>query len=202
MDEQWLILSAQKGDLEAFNRLVLAYQDMVYTHAYRILGDADSADDAAQETFISAYRSLMTFRGGSFRAWLLRIASNHCYDELRKIKRRPTTPLEPLNSEDEEIENAQWLTDPGQSPEEAATQKALKEAIQHCLDELPMDFRIVVVMVDVQGLDYQEAAEALAKPVGTIKSRLARARTRLQECLQGFWELLPLSLRLVGEGNS
>jgi RNA polymerase sigma-70 factor (ECF subfamily) len=65
-----------------------------------------------------------------------------------------------------------------------------------------MDFRIVVVMVDVQGLDYQEAAEALSKPVGTIKSRLARARLRLQECLHGFWELLPSSLRLVGEGNS
>lgn len=202
MDEQWLIQSAQKGDLEAFNRLVLAYQDMIYTHTYRMLGDEAEADDAAQETFISAYRSLSTFRGGSFRAWLLRIASNQCYDELRRKKRRPTTPLEPLNSEDEELESVRWLTDPGDTPEEAATKKALSEAIQHCLDELPVDFRSVVAMVDIQGLDYQDAAKALAVPVGTIKSRLARARLRLQDCLQGFWELLPSRFRLVGEDRA
>lgn len=199
MDEHWLIQSAQKGDIEAFNRLVLAYQDMVYTHTYRMLGDEAEADDATQETFISAYRALSTFRGGSFRAWLLRIASNQCYDELRRQKRRPTTSLEPVTSEEDELESVKWLVDPGDTPEEVATKKALSEAIQNCLDELPVDFRSVVALVDIQGLDYQEAALALAVPVGTIKSRLARARLRLQGCLQGFWELLPSRFRLVGE---
>lgn len=96
MDEQRLIYDAQKGDLEAFNRLVFAYQDVIYTHAFRMLGDESAADDAAQETFIAAYKAICTFRGGSFRAWLFRIATNQCYDELRRRQRRPTTPLEPF----------------------------------------------------------------------------------------------------------
>ncbi|UCD42690.1 MAG: RNA polymerase subunit sigma-24, partial [Chloroflexota bacterium] len=72
----------------------------------------------------------------------------------------------------------------------------LGQAIQHCLDQLPIDFRVVVVLVDVQGMDYLEASEAIGKPLGTVKSRLARGRNRMRECLQGFWELLPMSMRL------
>jgi RNA polymerase sigma-70 factor (ECF subfamily) len=94
MDEVELIQYAQKGDLDAFNRLVLAYQDMVYNQAYRVIGESDAAEDATQEAFISAYRKIHTYRGGSFKAWLLRIVTNACYDELRRRKRRPTTPLE------------------------------------------------------------------------------------------------------------
>ena len=93
MDEAYLVRAAQKGELDAFNRLVLAYQEMVYNLAYRMLGAEDPAADATQNAFISAYRHISDYRGGSFRAWLLRIVSNVCYDELRRLKRRPTTPL-------------------------------------------------------------------------------------------------------------
>lgn len=199
MDEASLISSARLGDLDAYNRLVLAYQDLVYSQAYRMIGEAEAADDATQEAFISAYRNLKSYRGGSFKSWLLRIVTNASYDELRRRKRRPTQPLEPVDDEDEEVESPHWLADPGESPEEASERAELNRALQHCLSELPDDFRSVVVLVDINGMDYDEAAEAVGKPLGTVKSRLARARLRLRDCLQGFWELLPASLRLVGE---
>lgn len=202
MDEPALIHSAQHGDLEAFNRLVLAYQDMIFNQTYRMLGEQDAAADAAQNAFISAYRNIAGFRGGSFKAWLLRIATNTCYDELRRRQRRPTVPLEPVNEDDEEVESPSWLADPGETPEDAAERLELNRAIQHCLEGLPADFRAVVVLVDIQGLDYQEAAQAIRTPVGTIKSRLARARQRLRDCLLGIRELLPEVYRLVEESES
>ncbi len=195
MDEGALIQAAKQGDLNAFNRLVLEYQDLVYNQAYRIMGEPDYASDASQEAFISAYRNLRSYRGGSFRAWLLRIVTNACYDELRRRQRRPTTSLEPIDDVGEEIESPHWLADPGETPEDSLERSELGSAIQSCLDELPLDFRSVVVLVDVQGMDYSEAAQAVGKPVGTIKSRLARARTRLRDCLQGFGELLPAVFR-------
>jgi len=196
MDEAGLIQDAQRGDLETFNGLILAYQDRVYNQAFRVLGEYQSADDATQEAFISAYKSIRSFRGGSFRAWLLRIVTNACYDELRRKKRRPTTPLEPVDDEGDEIESPKWIADPGESPEDNIARAELADALQACLDHLSEDFRVVVVLVDVQGLDYIEASEVIGKPLGTIKSRLARARNRMRECLQGFWELLPHSMRL------
>ncbi len=199
MDESTTIRNAQRGDLEAFNRLVLAYQDALYNTALRILGDEDQAADATQEAFISAFRSITSFHGGSFRAWLSRTVTNACYDELRRKKRRPTIPLEPVNDDGEELETPHWLADPGLAPEEQMDQVELEHAIQHCLERLPNEFRTVVVLADVQGLDYTEVATALRKPLGTIKSRLARARLRLRECLQGFRELLPAAFRLEEE---
>jgi RNA polymerase sigma-70 factor (ECF subfamily) len=199
MDETALINDALRGDMDAFNRLVLAYQDMLYNQAYRVLGEPAAAEDATQEAFISAYRKLRTYRGGSFRAWLLRIVTNACYDELRRRKRRPTTPLEPTDEYNEEIESPHWMADPGETPEGYAARAELAEAIQHCLDELSVDFRMVVVLVDVQGMDYTEAADVVGKPLGTVKSRLSRARQGLRDCLQGFWELLPTAFRLGEE---
>lgn len=201
MDEAALIQDARRGDLDSFNRLVLAYQDMVYNQAYRLMGEPQAAEDATQEAFLSAYRNLKSYRGGSFKAWLLRIVTNASYDELRRQKRRPTTPLEPLDAEDEEIESPQWLADPSESPEEAAERSELGRALQDCLQGLPPEFRAVVLLVDIQGLDYSEASQAVGKPLGTVKSRLARARLRLRDCLQGFWELLPVNFRLVDESE-
>jgi RNA polymerase sigma-70 factor (ECF subfamily) len=199
MDEVALIRAAREGDLNSFNRLVLEYQDLVYNQAYRVLGEPQAADDATQEAFISAYQHLRSYRGGSFRAWLLRIVTNACYDELRRRKRRPTTPLEPLDDAGEEIESPSWMVDPEESPEESAERSELSEAIQNCINGLPPEFRSVVALVDVQGMDYAEASEAMGTPLGTVKSRLARARARLRECLQGFWELLPTTFRLESE---
>jgi RNA polymerase sigma-70 factor (ECF subfamily) len=200
-NEAALIHSACQGNLEAFNRLVLAYQDMVFNQAYRLMGESEAAQDVTQEAFLSAFRNLRSFRGGSFKAWMLRIATNACYDELRRRKRRPTTPLEPLDDDDEEVESPRWMADPGETPEEASERAELNRALAHCLENLPLEFRTVVVLVDLQGLDYSEVAEVVGKPLGTVKSRLARARLRLRDCLQGFRELLPAAFRLVEEGK-
>ena len=199
MNEAALILDAQKGDLEAFNRIVLAYQDMLYNTALRIMGDEAQAADATQDAFISAFRSIAAYRGGSFKSWLMRTVTNACYDELRRKKRRPTVALEPTNDEDEEMESPRWLMDSSMSPEQKFEADELEHAIQHCLNALPVDFRTVVVLADIQGMDYTEVASAASVPLGTIKSRLARARGRLRECLQGFRELLPAGFRLEEE---
>jgi RNA polymerase sigma-70 factor, ECF subfamily len=196
VDENILIQEAKGGNLDSFNRLVLAYQDMVYNHAYRMIGEEETADDAAQTTFISAYNHLNSFRGGSFKAWLLRIVTNACYDELRRRKRRPTVPLEPLDDTGEEVESVHWMIDPTDQPEEQVERAELQNAIQHCLDHLPDEFRATVLLVDIQGLDYFEASRVINKPIGTIKSRLARARLRLRDCLNSFAELLPSGFRL------
>ncbi|KPL82489.1 hypothetical protein SE15_10105 [Thermanaerothrix daxensis] len=199
MDEAQCIARALEGDLEAFNQLVLAYQDSAYNLAYRMLNDPDAAADVTQSAFIAAYRSLKTYRGGSFRAWVLRMVTNACYDELRRRKRRPTVALEPLNRDEEEIESPAWLMDDHLSPEEMVQLREVENAITHCLQDLPEDFRAVVIMVDVEGYDYAEVSQALGKPLGTIKSRLARARLRLRDCLAGFAELLPARFRLGKE---
>ena len=199
MDEPALINDAKNGDLDAFNRLVLQYQDMLYNTAYRVIGDPVLAADATQDAFISAFRKLKSYRGGSFKAWLLRIVTNACYDELRRQKRRPTTPLEPLTENGEEMESPRWLADSAASPEKQIETFELEQAIQRCIEALPPDFRAVVVLTDIQGLNYKEAAKAIKKPLGTIKRRLARARLRLRECLQKVRELLPAAFRLEEE---
>jgi RNA polymerase sigma-70 factor, ECF subfamily len=196
MDEPGLIHDAKKGDLDAFNSLVLAYQDTLFNTALRIFGDPEHAADSTQEAFLSAFRSLNSYRGGSFKAWLLRILTNACYDELRRQKRRPTTPLEPDTSDGEEMDSPGWMADPHLSPEQQAEADELEGAVQHCLENLPPEFRAVVVLADIEGLDYVEVAATLGSPIGTIKSRLARARLRLRDCLQGFRELLPSAFRL------
>jgi RNA polymerase sigma-70 factor (ECF subfamily) len=202
MDEQALIHEAQGGSLDAFNTLVLHYQDSLYNTALRILGDEDLAADATQEAFISAFKSISSFRGGSFKAWLMRTVTNACYDELRRQKRRPTTPLEPDTEDGDEMDSPRWLADPGMTPDQKAEADELEHALQHCLNNLPLEFKTVVVMADIQGLDYSEVSTVVRVPLGTIKSRLARARLRLRECLQGFSELLPTSYRLEEGSNA
>jgi RNA polymerase sigma-70 factor (ECF subfamily) len=202
MEETALIDQAKKGDLDAFNRLVLEYQDQAFNLALRMLGDQPSAEDAVQLSFISAYEKIRSFRDGSFRAWILRITANNCLDELRRLKRKPTTDLTPEDPETgEEMESPEWLADASLSPEEKVSQKELESAIQRCIQALPDEFRTVVLLVDVQGMDYQEASEVVSSPIGTIRSRLARARQRLQACLQGAWELLPEKYRLNNESR-
>lgn len=200
MDEIALVNDALKGELDAFNRLVLAYQDMAFNVAYRILGDDDLAQDATQNAFLSAYKNLRAFRGGSFKAWVMRMVTNSCYDELRRKQRRPTTPLEPVDDETgEENESPRWLASDDPSPETTLEQAEVEHAIQHCLEGLSPDFRAVVVLVDVQGMDYDEVSKSIGSPLGTIKSRLARARLNLRDCLRGFEELLPAEFRLERE---
>lgn len=199
MNVQERIRKSLDGDLDAFNGIVRTYQEMVFNQAYRVMGEYHAAEDATQEAFISAYQKLHTYRGGSFKSWLLRIVTNACYDEFRRRKRQPVVPLTPENNHGEELESPFWLEDPAEKPEDLLQRKELSDAIQHCLNKLEIEFRTVVVLVDIQGMDYASAAEVVDRPLGTIKSRLARARGSMQECLHRFQELLPVDLRHMGE---
>ncbi len=193
MDEEALIERAKQGDIDAFNRLVLHYQEHVYNVAYRIMGEPQSAEDATQETFISAYKALKRFRGGSFKSWLMRIATNACYDELRRRKRRPQTSLDELTAEHESFS---FLRSPDDGPEKVQQQLEVMRAVEDCLRTLPDEQRITAVLGDVEGYDYQEIAGITGVSLGTVKSRMSRARAKLRDCLQGFKELLPASYRL------
>ena len=197
MDEEKLIAQAQKGNVQAYNALVLHYQQVVYNVAYRIMGEPQSAEDAAQEAFISAYKALNKFTGGNFKAWLLRITTNGCYDELRRRKRRPQSSLERIT--DDNQESFAFLRDPAIGPEKRQQQMELIEAIEDCLQGLPDDQRVTAVLCDVEGYDYSAIAEMTEVSLGTVKSRVSRARSKLRDCLQGFRELLPDNYRLQGE---
>jgi RNA polymerase sigma-70 factor (ECF subfamily) len=193
MDEAALIREAQQGDVNSYNRLVLHYQQAVYNVAYRIMGEPQSAEDATQEAFISAYKALNRFRGGSFKSWLMRIATNACYDELRRRKRRPQSSLDRLT---EDNESFAFMRSPGQGPEAQQQTLELMEAVEECLKTLPDDQRITAVLGDVEGYNYKEIAEITTVSLGTVKSRMSRARSKLRDCLQGFKELLPVRYRL------
>jgi RNA polymerase sigma-70 factor (ECF subfamily) len=188
-DEQTLIQDAQRGHLDAFNELVLLYQNQAYNVAYRIMGDSDSAEDATQEAFISAYRAISRYRGGSFRAWLLRIVTNACYDELRRRKRRPTSSLEALYVTD--VAPGDPFVNGAEGPEAYAQRQDLNQALHAGLQTLPPDQRVVLVLSDVQGYDYREIAEITGVSLGTVKSRLSRARAKMRDFLLDQGELLP-----------
>jgi RNA polymerase sigma-70 factor (ECF subfamily) len=196
--EQQLIQAAQRGDVEAFNRVVLTHQSSAYNLAYRILGEAHAAADATQDAFIAAFTHLQQYRGGSFRGWLLRIVTNTCYDQQRRRKRHPEASLDSLTADGDAVPQFASSAD---DPEGLAQQTALNQAIQDCLGRLNDEQRLVAILCDIQGYDYAEAAQIARAPLGTIKSRLARARQSLRECLQGIGELLPLEYRRDHEGR-
>ena len=187
------IQRAQAGDLSAFNELVVEYQSLVYNLCMRMLGQQQAAEDAAQEAFINAWRSIRSFRGDSFRAWLLRIAANLCRDELRRRGRRPSSSL------DTALEAG--MPDPQDEeslPEESALNAELRVSLEAALAELPEEQRTAIVLCDVEGLDYAEIAVAMRTSLGTVKSRIARARMRMREVMLRQPELLPARFRQGG----
>lgn len=191
-DDNEAIERALNGDLEAFNQLVLEYQRLAYSVAYRMLQDQDSASDAVQESFIKAYRALDTFRGGSFKSWLMRIVANSCYDILRARQRRAT---DSIDDESSEQEYAPHLVDGAESPQSYAERMELSEYIESCIGSLPSDQRLAITLCDVHGYAYEEISEITGVPMGTVKSRISRARRRLRDYLLEYPELLPSSLR-------
>jgi RNA polymerase sigma-70 factor (ECF subfamily) len=193
VDEAALIASAQKGDARAFNQLVMLYQSMAYNVAYRILSDPDAAADATQDAFVSAFKAMRKFRGGSFKAWLLRIVTNACYDQLRIKQRRPTDSLDSLPVDQDHI---RYLRDEAEAPDEFVERQELNLVIQAGIRTLPIEQRTVLVLSDIQGLSYQEVAEATGLSLGTVKSRLSRGRAKLRNYLQQQRELLPSRYRL------
>lgn len=182
MEEKQLILRAKRGDPDAFGELVLAHQDKVYTLAFHLVRDREEAADLAQEAFLKAWRSLATFQGeSSFSTWMHRLTTNICLDHLRKqSRRRQVTPA--ISLDDEE---AGWTepADPGQDPQEKLEIRERKEALAKGLEELPEHHRRVLLLREVSGLSYQEIARELELDLGTVKSRIARARTQLRKIL-------------------
>lgn len=166
------------GDANAFETLVLEYEKNVYNIALRMTGNSEDAADMTQEAFIKAYNSLQSFRGDSkFSVWLYRIVSNVCLDFLRSKNRRPTVSL---SVEDDDGEDAQLdVADESQSPEHLLDRKLTRESVRRGLDSLPPDYRQILLLREIQGLSYDEIAQALGLEVGTVKSRIFRARKRL-----------------------
>jgi len=193
MNEQSIITAAQKGDVNAYNRLVVAYQELAYNVAYRILGNPDRAADATQDSFLRGYKALRDFRGGSFKTWILRIVTNSCYDQLRVMRRRPTTPIDDLLEDDE---HSSLLEDHSESPEDYVERVELDGVVQAALNSLPEDQRIVVVLSDIQGYSYEEIAQTTSVSLGTVKSRLSRGRAKMRDYLIANREQLPASVRL------
>jgi RNA polymerase sigma-70 factor (ECF subfamily) len=196
--EQQLIAQATQGDLDAFNQLVLLYQNLAYTVAYRTLQDGDAAADAVQESMIKAFRSLTNFQGGSFKSWIIRIVVNTCYDMLRSQKRRRTDSLDNFaddDSSDYGSEYSMQLEDPSEQPDAFAQRMELSQLIEHGIARLPADQRLALTLCDVHGYAYEEISELTGMPMGTVKSRINRARAKLREYLLLYPELLPASFR-------
>lgn len=181
-----LIHSAQSGDLEAFNALVLKYQDRMYRVAFHFLGQEALAEDATQDAFISAYQHIVNFRGGSLKAWFMRILVNKCYDEIRRMRRTPAISLDEdfLEDDGENASLYRKLQEHVPSVEEQVEASEQHDFIQECLNKLPTDYRAILVLVDVDEMSYGEAAAVLRIPMGTAKSRLARARLYMRRVLR------------------
>jgi RNA polymerase sigma-70 factor, ECF subfamily len=200
-EEERLVVEAQGGSIEAFNRLVRLHERQVYNVALRMVGQADAAEDVTQDTFLLAYKSLHQFRGGLFRAWLLRIATNRCYDELRRRQRRPADSFEELAFEP----RPQWSTlGAKEDPQERSERLELARVLALALATLQADQRLIIILSDVQGYSYDEIATITGVSLGTVKSRLSRGRSRLRDVLRetpGGAELFARYQRRYGEGN-
>ena len=191
--------AAQQGDVAAFNALVQVFQRQVYNVCYRTLGNSEDAADATQDALLSAFRGLKSFSGPAvgLRSWLLRIAVNTCYDQVRRRQRRPAESLDA--HVDSEAGVADRVVDPAVGPEQHALGAETARHIQQAIDELAPDQRLTVVLCDVQGLSYEEAAQIMSVELGTVKSRLSRARVQLRRVLIEKGELPASAVRLQEE---
>ncbi len=193
-----LQVTDQSGQATCFNCVIETYQTQSYNLARRMLSDWALAEDAVQESFVSAYRAFNRFRGDNLTAWVLRIVSNTCRDMLRARKARPAVSLDPLPTGDgDEPQGLSAVDIPSNepSPEDRAEQSELRAAIQAGLDTLQEDQRLAVLLVDVHGLSYEEAAQSMGCSLGTVKSRVSRGRGGLRDYLRQTGELLPSRFR-------
>lgn len=202
-EEEMLILQqVQKGDVNAFEHLVRAYEKNVYNLSLRMVKNPDDAADMTQEAFIKAYNSLPSFRGDSkFSVWLYRIVSNVCLDFLRSVSRHPTVSLSVENDEGEETELD--IPDESQSPEELLERKLTRESVRRGLEALPEDYRQILLLREIQGLSYEEISTILSLELGTVKSRIFRARKKLCEFLLSDGNIpVPLASSITGGGET
>ncbi len=189
-----LVARARNGDAQAFAEIVGRYQTSVYGYAVRILRDGDLADDATQEALISAHNAIDSFTGGNLRSWLFRIVHNKALDLLRARARRPAASLDANDAP----EPADTTTS---TPDAWADRAGMHAVIEEALGTLPEEQRAAVILRDVEGLAYDDIAHVLTIDLGTVKSRIARGRRRLQTLLLAHRELLTVDARSSSEGG-
>jgi RNA polymerase sigma-70 factor, ECF subfamily len=198
-DDERLVAAARAGQLDAFNQLVARYERTAYGLAVRLLSDATLAEDITQESFLAAWSNLERFRGGHFRPWLLRIVTNRCYDELRRRQRQPANSLDALPVEPA----VEWTTQaPEEAPDDHALRRELSRQLHRGIERLPPDQRATLILSDVQGHSYEEIATITGVTLGTVKSRLSRARARLRDELRRGGELFARYVRQYDEPPS
>ena len=177
-EESRIVQKVLRGDVNAFEKLVLEYEKSVYNIALRMTGNSEDASDMTQEAFIKAYNSLQSFRGDSkFSVWLYRIATNVCLDFLRSRSRKPTVSLSVEDNEGEEVQLN--VADESQSPELLLDRQMTRESVRRGLETLSPEYRQILLLREIQGLSYDEISQALGLEVGTVKSRIFRARKKL-----------------------
>ena len=189
MDEAALIKKIKSGDMEAFSNLVLQYEKRAFNFAYRILKDAHLAEDATQEAFLRVYYKIDTFVGNSsFSTWFYTILNNICLDVLRKKSRQSETlTISQTSSDDEEYELQ--IEDKSAGPHEVLQKKDAVALLEKAIDLLSYEHRSVIILRDIEGREYEEIAKILNISLGTVKSRLSRARLSLRKILEEQKEL-------------
>ncbi|MGB3305154.1 MAG: sigma-70 family RNA polymerase sigma factor [Thermomicrobiales bacterium] len=199
-EDERLMEAAQRGDLEAFNRLVQRHERAVFSVCLRLLRDPGLAEDAGQDTFLKAWNAIESFRGGMVRPWLLRIATNRSYDILRAKARRPAQSLDAELYESE----PEWTTQAPASehPESFAARSELSVQLEKALASLPDDQRLAIILADIQGYGYEEIAQIAGVAIGTVKSRISRGRSRLRDELQANKESRELFERFARHTTS
>jgi RNA polymerase sigma-70 factor (ECF subfamily) len=187
--EKLLVARTKKGDVAAFEELINGYEKKAYNIAYRMMSNEEDAKDMAQEAFIKIYKSIKGFREeSSFSTWLYRIVTNTCLDELRKRKRSETVPLEINFQNDKGTAHIEIGADK-ETPEDICERIEKRQLIHNAIDSLNEDYKTVIILRDIQGFGYAEIASILNCSLGTVKSRINRARNMLKEKLRYQLEL-------------
>ena len=177
---QLLIERARSGDTRAFEDLARREERALYRHALRIVGTTSDAEDIVQDALFSAWRSIASFQGLSFRAWLFRIATNRALDQLRSRKRRPELPLDP--PDDDKVSWAEPVA-PGPDLTQIAGDREALAAVESALEALPAEQRTALLLRDVEGFAYEEIAVITTVEIGTVKSRIHRGRLAVRNAL-------------------
>jgi len=188
-NEKDLIEKAKSGDIEAFEQLIISCEKKVFNIAYRMIGNYDDANELAQEVFIKAFRSIKNFKGDSlFSTWIYKITANVCLDELRKRKNKNIVSLDQdIELNDGDVKRQ--ISDNAPSPDMEVESKEIKTIVNESIQQLPDDYKSVIILRDIQGFSYDEISKIVNCPEGTVKSRLNRARQALKKILQARKEL-------------
>jgi RNA polymerase sigma-70 factor (ECF subfamily) len=186
-EEQLLVDRCRQGDRESFAQLMRLHERQIFNFTYRMLGDEEEAEDLTQDIFVAAFKGIRKFRGeAKFSTWLYRIALNQTRNRIKYLSRRDFFAKQNRRAQHKEEspwENPEFLADSAPTPEQWTLTKSMAAQVQECLDQIPPQARQILVLRDVQGFSYEELSEMLSLNPGTVKSRLHRARSALQQRL-------------------